>query len=270
MTAVGIDWGSGYWIVVEIGRTVSVAAFPSMLNCWQEFGERADRILIDIPIGLPDTETELTDGQRMCDCEARQQLRSPLSSSVFSTPCRDAVYAETYSQARDCNENVLDRGLGSHSWSLVPRIQEVDVFLRDGNLDVRSKTEIRESHPEVCFTRFARRLGDEFKVTARKSKTKGVKQRKTIIREYDSTLADRYEELEATITDDGTGGAWKHRITSTRLDDLLDAMILALTANLNETQLESLPSDQDVPEDRCGLPMEIVCPGMSRSRPPSR
>lgn len=268
MTAVGIDWGSGYWIAVELERDtageieqdVTIGAFPSILNCWQAFSDRADRILIDIPIGLPDTEVELTEGRRICDHEARQQLRSPLTSSVFPTPCRRAVYAKTYSQAREYNDEILDRGLGSHSWGLVPRIQEVDTLLQHEDLAIRSKTEVRESHPEVCLARFGGALGDEFEVTARKTTAEGISQRKAVLGEYEPALVGRYDELEATLVDDGNSGAWKHRITSTRLDDVLDAMVLALTANLDETQLESLPADRKAPEDRVGLPMEIVCP----------
>ena len=260
MTVVGIDWGSGHWIAVEIGTEISVDSFPSILNCWREYDDRADQMLIDIPIGLPDEDSELHEGRRICDHEAHQRLSGPLGSSVFTTPCRDAVYAETYSQARESNEDVLGRGLGSQSWSLVPRIQEVDIFLRDEDLDVRSKTEVRESHPEVCFNGLARSLGTEFGVTERKTTDKGIEQRKAVIGEYDSALLKRYNDLEAKLADDGTHGSWKHRITSTRLDDVLDAMALALAASRNEAQVESLPAERTVPEDRYGLPMEIVFP----------
>ena len=92
---------------------------------------------MDIPIGLPE------EGERACD-RAASNLLGNRSSSVFSIPCRDAVKAEDYHKARkECGGS-----LGSQSWWLFPRINEVDVFLQTVD---EAKEKIYESHPEVCF-----------------------------------------------------------------------------------------------------------------------
>lgn len=261
-TGVGVDWASGYWIAAEYGSEVGVEAFPSILNVWYEYRKTADRILVDIPIGLPDGENldTLDGGRRLCDQEARDMLKAPLTSSVFATPCRKAVYADTYEEARKANEDVLDRGLGSQSWSLVPRIQEVEVFLREVHADADGP-EVRESHPEVCFTALADLADKDLAITKSKSDEDGIDERKAVLEAHHSDLVEVYDRIEDDLRKDGEHGSWKRRITSTRLDDVLDALSLALTASRDEDHLESLPTKQlEPPTDRKGLPMEIVSP----------
>ena len=53
-------------------------------------------VLVDIPIGLRDTEHE----ERRCDLEARALLGSR-GSSVFPAPCRAALGLATYRAASD-------------------------------------------------------------------------------------------------------------------------------------------------------------------------
>ena len=134
MTYVGVDWAGGLWVVVELGDEVRVSTEPSILNVWAAYGERADATLVDIPIGLPET-----DG-RACD-RAAQELLSERSSTVFSVPSREVVHAEDYESAVGASEG----SLGSQSWWLFPRIKEVDVFLReiDDAVDI-----VYESHPK--------------------------------------------------------------------------------------------------------------------------
>lgn len=262
MTGVGVDWASGYWIATEYGDEVDVEAFPSILNVWHKFQERADRILVDIPIGLPDEETlsQLDGGRRLCDQEARNMLTAPLTSSVFATPCRKAVYADTYEEARAENEDILNRGLGSQSWSLVPRIQEVEVFLCEVHNDANGP-EVRESHPEVCFAALAALADENLSITKRKSAEDGIGERKAVLEAYRSELVETYDRIEDDLKKDGAHGGWKRRITSTRLDDVLDALALALTASRGGGHLESLPKKPpEPPTDGAGLPMEIVYP----------
>lgn len=265
MTAVGVDWASGYWITAAITDDedeVSLNAYPSIYNVWHDH-QTADEILVDIPIGLPGESSEefLDEGRRLCDVAARDALPSQIRSSVFPTPCRKAVEASDYETARDHNEAILGRGLGSQSWSLVPRIREVDVFLRNTS-DAREI--VRESHPEVCFAALADGLEE------RKATGAGLRTRREILADLDDDrLATAFDDKKAEVDpdegDDREYAAWKHRITKTRLDDVLDALVLAHTASLDET--ESLPTAtdhlqnrDDPPTDGCELPMEIVRP----------
>lgn len=134
----GVDWASGVWVVVEATtETTTITAQPSLLNVWHEYGAQASEILVDIPVHLDD------EGNRDCDQAAKDFLGSR-GSTVFWTPSNDAVTAEDYDEAVAKNT----RGLGSHSWGLVPRIQEVNALLDE--FDTAHET-VYESHPEVCF-----------------------------------------------------------------------------------------------------------------------
>jgi len=90
---VGVDWASGLWVVVEAtAETIQISTEPSILNIWHEYGDRANEILVDIPVHLT------SEGHRECDQEAKDFLRSR-SSTVFWTPTSDAVTAEDYNEA---------------------------------------------------------------------------------------------------------------------------------------------------------------------------
>jgi predicted RNase H-like nuclease len=142
---VGVDWASGIWVVVvATPETTNVGTEPSLLNVWHEYGDLASEILVDIPVHLE------SEGRRDCDQEAKDFLGSR-GSTVFWTPNSDAVTAADYDAAVAKNTH----GLGSHSWGLIPRIQEVNALLDE--FDTARET-VYESHPEVCFKAY---LGDE-------------------------------------------------------------------------------------------------------------
>lgn len=62
---VGVDWASGCWVVVATdGNNVEITTEPSILNVWDRH-KKADSILVDIPIGLPETSP------RACDERAK-------------------------------------------------------------------------------------------------------------------------------------------------------------------------------------------------------
>jgi predicted RNase H-like nuclease len=245
MHTVGVDWAAGHWVTVRCGDEVQVSTEPSILNVWHEHHD-ADRILVDIPIGLPSDTTETQDGRRACDIAARNELPPELASSVFPVPCRDAVEADDYEAASEANRAQLDSGLSAQSWGIVPRIREVDVFLRTHE---NARDKLEESHPEVCFAG----LADDTEYSASKLTDDGESQRKNVLGSHGrgEALLDAYEEAVETAAD----GTWKRRITTTRTDDVLDAMALALTAQL---ETRTLPADP--PHDDEELPMQIVAP----------
>ncbi|UVE51968.1 DUF429 domain-containing protein (plasmid) [Haloferax larsenii] len=161
----GVDWADGCWVVVEATDEPIVTTEPSIFNVWQRHGERADiqSILVDIPIGLPES------GTRACDNAAKEFLSSR-SSTVFTIPPRNVVETDDYETARKCNDN----SLGSQSWWLFPRILEVDVFLQE-NAAARNK--IYESHPEICYASMS-----EGKISPR-SDVDGIVDRVEILKE---------------------------------------------------------------------------------------
>jgi predicted RNase H-like nuclease len=96
---VGLDWAGKGWfgVVLKEDGEPQTDLYPSILSVWKNHS-KAERILIDIPIGLSE------DGQRACDEEAEEMLNPYRHNSVFSTPIRDAVYAKTLAEAKELNE----------------------------------------------------------------------------------------------------------------------------------------------------------------------
>src|SRR5687767_5558397 len=77
----------------------------------------AERILIDIPIGLPWQDAPV----RACDRLARQILGRPRGSSVFSVPCREALCMNQLERARRVNLNQIGRSIGVQTWAISPK-----------------------------------------------------------------------------------------------------------------------------------------------------
>lgn len=143
---VGVDWASRGWLTVAVdGNEWTVQMHPSIHSVWFEHDD-AESILVDIPIGLPETE------RRGCDRGAKEFLAPERARSVFWTPCRDAIEQDTYAEAKQANRDAREDSLSSQAWGLIPRIQEVDRFLRDTE---EAQDTVLESHPEVCFKAFA-------------------------------------------------------------------------------------------------------------------
>lgn len=140
----GIDGAPGGWVAaIWDGNTLSIKFYKSLseADLWG-----FDLSLIDMPIGLPDV------GRRGCDELARKALVSR-KSSIFTTPCRDAVMAGSYHEA--CEINLRNQGIkiSKQSWNIAPRIREVDLLLRSrsNSINPRLLTSVKESHPELCF-----------------------------------------------------------------------------------------------------------------------
>src|SRR5215475_5565490 len=117
----------------EIGDLVAVAAADEPL----------DAIAIDIPIGLADS------GPRQADLLARKAA-GPRYASVFLTPVRAALLAETYAAALAVSRELTGRGISSQAYRLRGKILQVD--------DWRTGTptcQVVEAHPELSFAAMA-------------------------------------------------------------------------------------------------------------------
>ncbi|WP_265111521.1 DUF429 domain-containing protein [Halosolutus halophilus] len=238
---VGLDWGGNGWIAViatgERDPTIDVAFYPSMLNAWRD-NRDAERMLVDIPIGLADDE------RRECDAIARSILGAD-RSRVFFTPVRDAVYEDEYEAAGDANEAATGTRISTQAYHICPAIREVDGVLRE--IDAAREL-LRESHPEVCYAVLAGGSG-----VGPKSSDDGLERRRELLATELGWPVSDVESIESRHIDEQPTHA--RRLRAGNRDDLLDAFVLALTAR-GETA--SLPGDP--PTDRHGLPMEIVAP----------
>ncbi len=232
MNFVGVDACRKGWFSVALDRqgNWNIGIFKTIGDFWSTF-QNVSLILIDIPIGLPYC------GKRKCDTETRKML-DRRASSVFPVPCREALQAKTYSQACRLNQQVMGVKLTIQTWNISAKIHDVDRLLRNNK---QARRRIRESHPELCFWSLA---GGHPMVYSKK-KPQGFLERYSILKKiYPETKAIVDNALERFLRKD------------LARDDILDAIVLAVSATLPFTSMRSVPSNP--PKDKKGLLMEIV------------
>lgn len=196
-------------------------------------GEPSDAdVLIDIPIGLK----ERGKTERQCDLDARAWLRPKRHASVFPVPCRQAVNADTYESAAKKNRQITGRSLSRQSWSIVPKIREVDTLL--GMTQGLCYT-MREAHPELLFRGLAGGAMRHSKQTR-----DGFAERMTILQLFEPGA-------KALIA----AAFLAHGGYDAARDDVVDAFVLAWCAQ-HPGRLRTVPDDP--PEDPRGLPMQMV------------
>jgi predicted RNase H-like nuclease len=234
MRYVGVDGCRAGWIAVATnGRELQYALFSSIREVVDTF-PGAERICIDIPIGLPWDEYPIRD----CDRLARSVLGRDRRSSVFPVPCRAAVHARSPAEARELNLVQLRRSLSAQALAIRCRIAEVDVLL---TTEQSSKSVIREVHPEVCFWA----LGAQSLVAHRKSTPAGIKERLHVVGSY---TIDAPRLLQTVLAE------WPRR--SVAVDDVLDALVAWITAQAPESAIRRLSGTPGI--DQLGLAMEML------------
>lgn len=275
---VGVDWDSGEWLAVGFieESTFEASSFPSIETLWEDVGRHADRLVIDVPIGLCGSKESLAgcktdeDGDltRKCDRLARKLIGTRWSS-VFNPPCRtvareavstDYGYSrndETYDQLNASNREHTGKGLMQQALSIAPGIVEVEDLLLE-NEDARRT--IHESHPELAFRALAD-MAPDFPA----ADGGGLR--------FSKKTAPGFAEREVVLssTDEYESGTWQ-RIAEgfdedeyvPGIDDLMDAIVLALTASADAGEFHHLPGDERYPvhdvdsETDVALPMEMV------------
>lgn len=161
---IGVDRDGSNWIAVDYSEQGPIEAivYDTIDQLWAVHGDIADRIVVNVPIGLcsslddPEPCGKITDGElsRHCDDIARTVIGSRFSS-VFTAPCRMAVELAAdgapYSEVNEMNRDHTGKGLMQQAANIAPCIVEVDELLRDdGDPGV-----LVEGHPEVCFRALA-------------------------------------------------------------------------------------------------------------------
>lgn len=144
MTVLGVDGCKGGWVVAVAdegglkklfkAETIADAARQGLAD------HGAQLMVVDIPIGLPPTDS------READREARSFL-SPRGSCVFPTPLRVALQQPTYELAKAASRAAHARGmaLSKQAHELGPKILEVDTYR------LAPLVPVLEGHPEVSF-----------------------------------------------------------------------------------------------------------------------
>lgn len=194
--------------------------------------EKPKIIAIDIPIGLL---AEAKEGGRDCDKEARRLLGSR-RCCVFSPPVRDILkYCDDYRKALEVNRSssTAKIGISLAAHGLCPKIREVDELMNP-----RLQEQVREVHPELCFSRL-----NDGPISEKKKSFEGKVRRKGLLEDLDfGPFISRYEN------------EWKRKDVA--IDDILDACVCAWTAErIYKKQAQCIPATP--PRDSRDLRMEI-------------
>ena len=227
-TCVGVDWADGKWLVAELINDIATVKFFDNISEICSFYEDTPEIIIDVPIGLPESASEAL---LRPDISARQYLKVPQrKSSVFNTPFRQMVYAHNKEEIWNLNYE-LDAKITTLSLGILPCIRQVDAFLQK---NPEWKTRLVESHPECAF----QSLNGDNGLPFSKHTDDGIALRCEILAKYVSNI-----------------DVLMNSIGKKRQNDMLDALCLAVTAKLGFKSIT-----EPVCFDKLNIPMRIVVP----------
>lgn len=237
----GVDWAGDGWLAVifddgHYKQSVHKEELSQILTT----NESLNRVLVDVPIGLPE-DAESLKARESLDSRARSFTGRP--SSVFPVPSRNAArqahQGEPYSEVRSQNYSDIEKDLNKQSYYIAGAIGEVDVLLEEHKT---WRNILIESHPEVCFRgllgcelthskKCGPGVGERLKALARSIETPGQ-----LLQTVTGDLADESDEID--------------------IDDVLDAIVLGVISTHTSDQLQYLP-DSWV-EDPRDLPMRMA------------
>ncbi len=241
ITYAGVDGCRAGWFAVGFDGNGRHAH-----GVYSTFGElarhfaRASLILVDIPIGLPEGA-----GGRACDPMARRMLDVPArKSSVFPVPTRQASHQarsepRDRQAASDVEYAISGKRLNAQTFNIAPKIAEVDEVMRERGLDASPR--IREVHPELLFWA----MNDRRAMPSNKKTAAGRRERLRVLERIEPMARDLYKCARG-----------KHLRKYVALDDILDALVAAVTAYRGRGELKMVPKNP--PTDPKGLPMEMV------------
>lgn len=226
MSVAGVDGCHEGWIAIRLdGADVTAVAEEDFEDVWDAC-ENCEHVVVDVPIGLLSGERDdETDYKRCCDTITRQCIAS--SSSVFQVPVREVVDAwaaatpdRSAARAKTRQQELTGKSLTSQALALLPKIVEVDEFVRAYDRGVEElSNRLFESHPELCFT--ALNGGEPLRSSkSAEHSDAGLFERYALLREVfgEGTASTLWECLGSVSDQDVT------------FDDILDAFVLALTA----------------------------------------
>ncbi len=232
----GVDGCRGGWLVVIVcgnePYTLQSAAIVPTFEVVLKLTHHCGVVAVDIPIGLADTAEP---GGRAADRAARNLLKPTLASSVFPTPPRAVLKAQTYAQAVDlCKSNSRPgQSLSRQAFAIVPKMREVD-----DAIGPEIQQRVVETHPELCF----RALNGARTLEWNKHGAAGVLARLRLLSGVG--LGVVAEQVAAAVG------------TDAKIDDILDATAAAWTAS--RVALGHAVRVPDHPElDARGLRMEM-------------
>lgn len=223
----GVDWAGKGWFAVFLRDDGDCEGnyYPTLWNLWRERGDALRRMLVDIPIGLCE------DTKRVCDVAAKEYIGPRQQSSLFYTPIRDAIYAKNLESGKECHRKTnTDFSIQNQAWSLVPRIRETDVFIKDNKESHR----VLETHPEACFVA----LNDDQHLSHSKKTEKGIEERLKLLDDAaDFDVREFYEDAISKFREPSYAPMIGNN------DDIVDALVAAVSAASTENDLPSIQRD---------------------------
>jgi len=231
---VGVAYSDGSWLAVEFtaGGYETTTVFDGIGDCWAHYDEEVTLMLVGVPVGL----VESGDPVRQCDELARSVL-GPRASALQDPPVREATRKRRYSTANRVHKRKAGTQLSEAAFELSDGIAMCDELLQEVP---EAAAVVRATHPELCFRAFAGQPLEHDETTAA-----GYAERMRTLARHDRDAPPVIQKVaEAT---DG------HEVS---VATVLDAVVLAYTAQPGDGTLRSLPADP--PTDASGLPMELV------------
>jgi len=233
---VGIDGCRFGWLIIAINfegdfKVAKYADFESILKDFPD----AKKYLVDMVIGLASSSIE-----RNIEKMARTKLKPFRHSSVFTPPCRAAIYKENYADAKIENIEITGKSISIQAWNIVPKIIEIDQFLLKNKSFLHK---IYEAHPEVCFAG----LNKGLPMKEKKSKPEGIMER--------MELLQKLFPKSNSILEKGQKDFLKKEVKN---DDIVDALALAVTGFLGEKSAYQFISDTPVKQDVHGIDMKMI------------
>lgn len=241
---IGVDGCPCGWFSVGFSRSgeYEFKTFPTF-RCLLDHYRAATLILVDIPIGLP-TGSE----GRICDKEARKKL-GKRGSSVFPAPTRStmehvAQHPDDYKGAKSAAMGSSGKSISKQTFAISHKIADVDdALLNYGGGRVFN---VREIHPEVLFWAFNNRNAMTFRKKERGGK--GIDERIRVLEQVEPRTRAIYDKA-----------CTKFLRKDVARDDILDALVAAVTARLGSEQIQKFPMGlEESPTDGRELPMEMV------------
>ena len=209
--SIGIDGCKGGWLAVSMtSLKIQRITLLENISKTNSIFSKADQIWIDMPIGLSEGNSH-----RDLEAHVRPLLRPNRTSSVFTPPCREAVYQADYQSAKETNFKQCGKRISIQSWNITPKIRELDSWLLE---DISRQEHIFEAHPELCFAA----LNGGKPLATRKQNPEGIEQRLTLLSTYQPEVKTAFQQALTQFPG-----------KSVKKDDLLDAICLALSAQLS-------------------------------------
>ncbi len=230
----GVDGCPGGWIAVMLDVTGQHQPIMRPLrSVWDVLTtpERPEIVAVDMPMGFLG---EAVRGGRACERAARAKL-GPRKSSVFSAPCRRALYTTSYDAACAANAKSAEDApkLSRQVYGLFDKMREIDA-----RLTAQLQECFFETHPELGFTLMGDGLPSQHSKKTAEGEAERVAALLTVGFDADFLKTDTFTPLAASR------------------DDFLDACACAWTAQrILFGAAEVFPEEPD--RDPNGLEMAI-------------